>query len=408
MKILFITDNFPPEVNAPAARTFDHCKEWTKAGCEVTVITCAPNFPQGKVYHGYKNKIYQKEIIHGIKVIRVWSYISSNKGFVRRILDYMSFAFMSFWAGLFKETDVIVATSPQFFTTWSGSMLSLLKRKPWVFELRDIWPASIRTVGAMGGGSAYQILEKIEIFLYKNAHLIVPVTEAFKTTLVTRGISAEKQMVITNGANLDLYQRNQPQNGIKKELELSDKFVVGYIGTHGMAHGLDFILDCARDLEDTHFHFLLIGDGAEKLNLREQARLHRLKNVTFHDPIPKNQVPYYLSIIDVSLVPLKKSELFKTVIPSKIFESSAMGKPILLGVEGQAQEIIEHYEAGLCFEPENKLDFIEKLTLIRDDQDLYHKITLNQKRLAVDYDRKKLAQSMLIGLQKLVKENSSY
>ncbi len=403
MKILFITDNFPPEVNAPATRTYEHCVEWVKAGCEVTVITCAPNFPQGKVYEGYKNKLYQKETMNGIKVIRVWSYISSNKGFIRRIMDYMSFAFMSFWAGLFKDTDVIIATSPQFFTTWSGSMLSFFKRKPWVFELRDLWPASILAVGAMDDGKVYRLLKKIELTLYKNADLIVPLTEAFKRRLIHRGISAEKQLVVTNGANLDLFQPTQQYNGIKKELGLTDKFIVGYIGTHGMAHALDFILDCAADLREENFHFLLIGDGAEKQNLIDQARDNGLKNVTFHDPVPKNEVPGYISIIDVSLIPLKKSDVFKTVIPSKIFENSAMGKPILLGVEGQAREIIEEYQAGLCFEPENKQDFIQKLTRMREDQDLYNQIVSNQKRLVTDYDRKKLAKRMLDRLKILVK-----
>lgn len=181
MKILFITDNF-----APATRTYEHVKEWIKdKDVEVTVITCAPNFPHGKVYPGYKNKLYQKE---NIEVIRVWSYISSNSGFVKRILDYVSFGIMAFVIGLFKKYDVVVATSPQFFTTWAAWGLNKIKRKPWIFELRDLWPESIKTVGAMKQGKVIDILEKIELALYKNSNKVVAVTDAFKTNLINRGI----------------------------------------------------------------------------------------------------------------------------------------------------------------------------------------------------------------------------
>ena len=201
MKILFITDNFPPEVNAPAARTYDHCKRWVDKGVDVTVITCAPNFPQGRVYEGYKNRLYQTEMVDGIKVIRVWSYISANEGFLKRIIDYTSFAFMAFWAGLFKPCDVIIATSPQFFTTFTGWALSKVKRRPWVFELRDLWPESIITVGAMKKSKAIEIFEKIEHFMYRSADMIIPVTDAFKMHLVGRDIQENKIHVVTNGVD---------------------------------------------------------------------------------------------------------------------------------------------------------------------------------------------------------------
>lgn len=404
MKILFLTDNFPPEVNAPASRTYEHAIEWIKHGAEVTVITCNPNFPQGKIYDGYKNKLYQTENFDGIKVIRVWSYMSSNKGTFKRILDYQSFAFMAFWTGLFRKTDIIIATSPQFFTTWAGRFLSLFKRKPWVFELRDLWPESIKTVGAMKEGFAIRNLEKIELALYRNADLIVPVTSAFKENLITRGVDADKQVVIQNGANLDLFKRDEKGGkAILEELNLQEKFVVGYIGTHGMAHSLDFILSCLKDIEDKDIHFLFIGDGAVKEGLIKQAERDKLENVTFHNPVPKEKIPAYLSAIDVSLVPLKKSDTFKTVIPSKIFEAAAMQVPILLGVEGESQEIIEKYDAGLCFEPENKKDFLEKLMLIKTDNELYKQKSENGKKLATAFDRKVLAKKMLDALEEVVK-----
>jgi hypothetical protein len=395
MKILFITDNFPPEVNAPATRTYGFCKQWVEMGAEVTVITCAPNFPRGKVYDGYTNRLLQKEKVDGIEVIRVWSYINANEGFIKRTLDYLSFAFSSFWVGLFKEIDVIIATSPQFFTTWSGCALSVIKRKPWVFELRDLWPESIKAVGALKEGFIYNTLENIELFLYRNADLIVPNSPAFKQNLIHRGIKEKKIKVILNGANLELFSPQEKDQGLISQLGLKGKFIAGYLGTHGLAHNLDFILNCAASLDDPNIEFLFIGDGAEKENLKAQARRLSLDNVTFLDPIPKDQVPAYLSIFDVALVPLKKSDTFKTVIPSKIFESAAMQKPILLGVEGQAKELVENYGIGICYEPENKREFSAQLNKLKKSDHLYDELAANGKQFVEDFSRERLAKEML-------------
>ncbi|PHS31238.1 MAG: glycosyltransferase WbuB [Sulfurovum sp.] len=404
MKILFITDNFPPEVNAPATRTYEHCTEWIKQGAEITIITCTPNFPHGKIYDGYKNKLFQKENLDGIEVIRVWSYLTSNSGFIKRILDYASFAFMAFGVGLFQKYDVIIATSPQFFTTWTAWALSKIRRKPWIFELRDLWPESIRTVGAMKQERILNWLEKVELGLYKDADKVVAVTDAFKRNLIERGIDADKIEVVTNGSNMDLFSPCEKDIGLLKSLNLENKFIVGYIGTHGMAHSLDFIVQSIVKIEDRAIHFLFIGDGAMKQKMMEMASMLLLKNITFLDPIPKDDVPRYLSIIDVSLAPLKKSDTFKTVIPSKIFEASAMQKPTLLGVEGQAQEIIEQYNAGLCFEPEHEKDFISKVKLLKDDKILYKNCQHGCGILASEFDRKKLSNKMLEVLNDVLKK----
>ena len=394
MKILFITDNFPPEVNAPATRTFEHCKEWVKKGDEVTVITCAPNFPKGKVYEGYKNKLYQKEETEGIKVIRVWSYISANEGFAKRIIDFLSFAVMAFWVGLFKKTDLIIATSPQFFTTWTAETLATLKRKPWVFELRDIWPESIKAVGAISGDSKiFKFLEKIELRLYKRSSRVISVTESFKRNLIERGIDSEKVKVVINGANLERFSKMEKDAALVEKYNLKGKFVAGYVGTHGMAHKLDFILN-SWPKDNPDFHLILMGDGAEKSKLVKLAKTLNIANISFIPSMLKEDVPAYLSLMDVSLVPLKKSDLFKTVIPSKIFENSAMQIPILLGVEGESADIIQKYNAGLCFEPENKEDFLTKLNLLKEDKTVYENCQAGCLSLAKEFDRKKMAEKM--------------
>ena len=405
MKILFLTDNFPPEVNAPATRTYEHCREWVKQGVEVTVITGVPNFPQGKVYNGYKNKWKQEEIIDGIRVIRVWTYISQNRGFFKRTLDYISFSITSFLIGIFQECDVIIATSPQFFTALAGRTLSKFKNRPWIMEVRDLWPESIKTVGAMKDNLFIRYFEREEKWCYNSALAIVSVTESFKTEIIKRGINPNKIKVIRSGANHDIFQPQAKNQDIINNLGLNGKRVLGYIGTHGMAHKLDFILDCAKELNqfDNSFHFILIGDGAEKNNLRKKIEVEKISNVTMLNTVPKSEVVKYLSILDAAIINLKKDNLFKTVIPSKIYETAAMQIPILIGVDGEARMLVEQYSAGLYYEPENMESFIKALYYLFNSEGVYKKYKEGGQNLSKEYDRKILAREMLTFLYSILK-----
>lgn len=400
MKILFLTDNFPPEVNAPASRTFDHCREWVRRGDDVTVITCAPNFPQGKVYDGYRNRLYQREEMDGIKVIRVWSYIVANKGFVKRTLDFISYSVSAFIAGLFRKADLIVATSPQFFTALSGRALGWWKRTPWVMEVRDLWPESIKTVGAMKDNLFIRHFEWQEARCYRSARRIVVVTDSFRDKLIARGVPAEKIAVVKNGVDRTLFAPCERDEALARQLGLEGKTVVSYIGTHGMAHKLDFILRCAAELDGkTDHHFLLMGNGAEKENLKALAKELKLTNVTLLDSVPKAEVRRYLSITDIALINLRKSELFTTVIPSKIFENAAMEIPILMGVDGEARSIVEHYNAGLCFTPEDRDDFLAKLAALSTEAQRAA-FRPGSRALASAFDRPTLAAAMRAELAK--------
>lgn len=401
MNILFLTDNFPPEVNAPATRTYEHCREWVKQGAKVTVITCAPNFPQGRVYKGYKNSLYACEDVEGIRVVRVWSYIVANKGFLKRTLDFISYSISSFIAGLFIKTDLIIATSPQFFTALSGRALAFWKRKPWVMEVRDLWPESIKTVGAMKDNLFIRYFEWQEKRCYRSASRIIVVTDSFKRKLIERGIPSSKIAVIKNGVDRKLFTPIPKDEALLNELELKGKKIIGYIGTHGMAHKLDFILRCAKHVEEQGndtFHFLFLGNGAEKQNLLSLKNELDCQNVTMLDSVPKQEVKRYISILDICLINLKKSELFTTVIPSKIFENAAMRIPILMGVDGEAREIVETYGAGICFEPENEADFLNKLNLLQDEK-VYVDCQNGCSQLAEAFDRKRLALQMFNELQ---------
>ena len=397
MRILFLTDNFPPETNAPATRTYEHCLKWINMGYQVTVITCFPNFPKGKVFEGYTNKLYQKENIDGITVIRVWSYIAENNGFVKRIIDYISYALTSFLFGLFVKTDLIIATSPQFFTAISGRMLSIFKRIPWVMEVRDLWPDSIAAVGSMNKSSkSFKMLKKIEHYLYLSASKIIVVTDSFKKYLIEKHqINQDKVGVFKNGVLVSNFKKPKPNDvlTLKESLGLKNKIIISYLGTHGLAHGLKFILESISKISNPDLHFLFIGDGAEKENLIKYSKTLHSKNFTFLKSVTKSEIPLYIEISDFSLVNLKKSGEFKNVIPSKIFENIAMYKPILLGVEGESKELIDDYEVGVCFEPENKESFLNAIKDIQKlDRDSFK---VNCNKMLTDFDRNNIAENLI-------------
>lgn len=400
MHILFLTDNFPPEVNAPASRTFEHCREWVKVGHRVTVVTCAPNFPRGKVYPGFRNRIWQSETIEGIRVIRVWSFITSNEGFAKRILDYVSFMVTGFVASLpIRRVDVIVGTSPQFFTACAAYAVGTAKRTPWIFELRDIWPESIRAVGAINKAYILDLLEVVELFLYRKATAIVPVTHAFKKDLISRGIDGGKIHVVMNGVDSSRFSPMPKDQALLQKYNLQETFVIGYIGTHGMAHGLDTLLDAAHLIaaagHSRKIMMLMLGEGAQRQHLQARAKEEGLVNVLFLDSVPKDQVPRYWSILDASIIHLKRSDLFSTVVPSKLFECMAMGIPILHGVEGESADIVQHYDTGLTFEPENHVQLTERVLQLHDNAEVRQRLSRNGPLAVKDYDRKTLAHQFL-------------
>ncbi len=400
MHILFLSDNFPPEVNAPASRTYEHCRQWVEAGAQVTVVTCVPNFPQGRVFAGYRNLPWQSTVVDGIRVIRVWSYVTGNEGFLRRTLDYMSFMVTATIASLFvRRVDVVVGTSPQFFTACAARVVGLLKRRPWVFELRDIWPESIKAVGAMRESALLRALERLEMYLYRKATRVVAVTQAFKVTLAGRGVDAGKIDVVTNGADLATFSPRPRDPELLRALGLEGRFVAGYIGTHGMAHGLETLLDAAALLQERgdadRVRLLFLGDGARKAELVGMATSRGLRNVLFLDSVPKDQVARYWSLLDASVIHLKKTELFKSVIPSKLFECMAMGIPVLHGVAGESADIVRQEQAGIVFESEDARQLADALAGLAADPATCRALGERGVAAATRYDRRMLAGRML-------------
>ena len=398
MKILFLSENFPPETNAAATRVYERAVYWAEWGHEVTVITCAPNFPEGKLYDGYKNRWYQTENVSGIKVIRVKTYISANQGILRRSLDFLSFLITAFLAGIFqKKHDVVSATSPQFLAAVAGKGIGAVRKTPFIMEIGDLWPVSIVGVGLLNRGILFRTLQVFELFLYNRSARLIVLTNAFKNNLVSRGVPEEKVDVVINGADLKRYSPMSRNQSLSKDWGMVGKFVVGYIGTHGMAHGLANVLEAAEILsDDPKISFLFVGGGAERDNLIDTAQSRGLNNVVFKSTQPKSAMGDVWSICDVALVHLKNSPIFAEVLPSKIFEAMAMGKPILLvSPKGEASDLLFRHGVGCWVEAAQPKKLAKAVKKLSTDVDLLEQLSISSTKTAPNYSRENQAQKVL-------------
>lgn len=369
MRILFLTDNFPPERNAPASRTHEHAIRWVKAGHQVTVITTAPNFPEGQLLNGYGNRWYAKEQIDGIEVVRVKTYITANDGFFKRTLDYLSFMFAGGIAALFqKRPDVLISTSPQFFCAIAGWFVSRLRRLPWVFEVRDLWPSAIVAVGAMREGMLYRRLERLELAMYRAADAVVAVTEGLRQDLVGRGIAASKIVLVRNGVDLSLFSPRAKDEELVDRYDLRGKFVVGFLGTMGMAAALDKVIVAAelvRDRQD--IVFLLAGPGSQRDELEALIAAKRLTNVRMIPAQSKEMMPRLWSLLDLSLSVIRDAPLFRHTVSSKNYEAMAMGLPILLSMpDGECAAIVRNGGAGVRVAAEDPIALASAVRQLAD------------------------------------------
>lgn len=358
MRILYVTQNYLPEMGAGPGRISELAREWVKAGHQVQVLAPVPNHPTGIVPPEFRGRWLFREVdAAGVEATRAWVYTAANRGRVRRSLAFASFAINSVIVGVAasQRPDVIIGSSPQLLAAVGAQSIAWARRVPWIFEVRDLWPESIVAVGALPASSPIvRVLGKVSEAMYRNADRIVVVTEAFKEDLTSRGIPSSKIAFVPNGVDLSRFVPCEARPEDRRDMGGSARFVISYLGTHGMAHDLGRLLDVAarmRERRDVAFAF--VGDGAERADLERRARAEGLTNVRFLGVQPRERMPRLYAASDVCVVPLRASELFRTVLPSKIFEIMGMAKPIVLAVDGEARRLVERAQAGRFVPPGN-------------------------------------------------------
>jgi colanic acid biosynthesis glycosyl transferase WcaI len=384
VKILYASQYFPPEMGAPAARAAELAQHWANAGHTVSILTGFPNHPTGVVpaeWRGRLRKLTFHENAGSVDVYRTWLWPLPNRKAHERMRNYASFCVSSALRGMtLPHPDVIIATSPQLLVGLAGWWIAFARQIPFVFEVRDLWPESLAAVGVGDENSPlHRSLSAIANFLYRHADHIVVVTPAFKDFLIqNRQVLAEKISVVENGVETDQFSPSTAaeRSALRHELKADEKFVVCYVGTMGMAHGLETLLDSAAQLQTQNpaVLFLLIGEGAEKDRIKALAQSRALANVHFLDQQPREKIPAFIAASDACLVLLRKSEVFKTVIPTKMLEFMSCSRPVILGVDGQARKIVEEAEAGIVIEPENSIALSDAIQRLAADRSLCQKL----------------------------------
>ena|SRR5208282_2318026 len=362
-------------MGAPAARAGELSRHWARMGHDVTVLTGFPNHPTGVVPEDWRPRLRRlryTETVDGVRVVRTWLWPLPNRKAHERIRNYASFCLSAAVSGLaLHKPDLIIATSPQLLVALSGWWLAWWKGVPFVFEVRDLWPESLAAVGASSEGSLlHRTLGAIAGFLYRRADRIVVVTPAFQDHLIRYwNVPAAKISIVENGVETDLFRPDPAATEVRRQLKLEDRFLICYIGTMGSAHGLETLIAAAEELQMAlpNAMFLLIGEGAEKERIVELAARRGLTNLCFLGQQPRERIPAYVSAADLCLVLLKKTELFKTVIPTKLLEYMACARPVIVAVDGQARQIVESAAGGVFVEPENSHALVNAILNLAED-----------------------------------------
>jgi glycosyltransferase involved in cell wall biosynthesis len=393
LRIVLLTHYFPPEVGAPQARLFELAQRAAAAGHRVTVVTGFPNYPTGVILAGYRGRFRMEEVLEGVRVIRTWVYATPNRGFLRRILNHISFALSSLTVmRRVGRTDVIFVESPPLFTGLAALVYTRVKRAPYIFNVSDIWPQSAVELGALRNRLAIRLAEMLELHLYRRAARVTAVTPGMLESLAARGVPRGKLFLLTNGVDTSVFHPAPPNTELARTLGLDERKIFLYAGTHGMAQGLTTVLEAAKQTKNPEVLYLLAGEGAEKEALMKSVKTEGMTNVRFLPSQPKAVMPDLINLAYASIIPLKRLDLFKSALPSKMFESMATAKPIVGSLWGEAAELIESAGCGLVVPPEDAAALRDAVEKLAADTSLARELGENGRRyVAAHFERHAIA-----------------
>lgn len=403
LRILLIHQFFLGDHEGGGSRWNEMSRIWTEAGHDVTVLAGTMHYMGSQSTGQPGTRFHESTNRDGVKVIRCHVSDSYHRSFPGRLWAYFSFTFSSSWGGIRRAKgryDIIVVTSPPLFVGLTALVLSWWKRTPFVFEIRDLWPESAIDTGVLSNRHVIRFAYWFEGFVYKKAKLINVLTPAFREVLIhKKNIPAEKIIFIPNAADFALSENLRTTfvaADFRETHDLTGKFVITYVGAHGVANHLSQLLDTAELLRGTNVLFLLIGDGMQKKTLIADAAKRGLTNVRFVDSVPKREVFRYILASDMGTSVLKRADTFRTVYSNKTFDYFSCRKPVLMAIDGVSRALVEAAGAGSFVEPENPRDFADRIRFYLDNPDLLQGQGENGYRYAREhFDREKLALQYL-------------
>ena len=388
MKILILTQYYPPEVGAPQVRLQAMVRELVALGHQVEVVTAIPNHPLGRYFPGYKSRMYSLEISQGIKIHRTWIYPAIGAG-VKRIFNYLSFTGSSFWGMLKAEKpDFVWVESPPLFLGWTAMVYSCFRRVPFIFNIADLWPDSIIELGLMGNGFSAKLLYRAESIIYRRAKYVIAVTQGIRDRLInSKGLPARKILYLPNGVDTEMFRPSSVDMQLAADLGLAGKNIILYSGTLGFAQGLDSVLKAFEIIRDSHRQIILlmVGSGSERKKLQQLAKERSLDNVRFLDPVPPEIINQYLSISLAGLVSLKNLDLFDGARPSKMFPIMSCGKPVIFCGRGEGARLVHDSKGGVVVPPEDPEALAKVVVNLAGEADLSKQMGLNGRVYALKY-----------------------
>lgn len=391
---MIVSQYFPPEVGAPQNRLLGMAQTLQEEGHQVEVITAMPNYPEMRVHDEFRGKLFHRHLENGIQVVRTWIYASPNKSFVRRLVNYFSFVFSSL-IGAFrtKSCDFVYCESPPLFLGISGWLIALLKRARFVFNISDLWPETAEKLGIVKNRSILQLCYQLEAFLYRRASLVSGQTQGIVRSIAQR-YPEVPTIWVPNGVDWHLYEG---KSGNPYDISVDTPKTFIYAGVLGYAQGLEVIIEAARLLRDRDdIRFEIIGDGPEREALQAMA-IGLEDRVSFVAPMSKREVIDRVTGAYGYVVPLRKLDLFRGAIPSKLFDALALGIPIVLGVDGEARQLfIEEAGAGIYYEPENGTALAEGILRLAESGALRDTLGDHGRRYARNrFDRRRISRALV-------------
>ncbi len=400
MRILYVVQSYLPEMGALSGRVSEMTREWVAAGHAVQVLAPVPSAPMGIIPPEFRGRaLFRERDSFGVEVTRTWLYPAANDTTVRRALAWGSFATAAVITGIVASPrpDVVIGSSPQILAATAGWWIARLRRVPWVFEVRDLWPEELVAVGLSPKSPIVPVIDRLANAMYRSAKHIVVVTHSFREILASRGLGDSRITAIPNGVDLSKFEPREANPEDRRALGGDARFIVSYMGTFGRGQDLARLLDVAGRMRDRRdVAFALVGDGAEGRKLEAQAHAERLSNVRFLGVQPRDRMPALYAASDICLVPLLKTEIYRAVIPSKVFEIMGMQKPILITADGEARRIVEAAGAGRFAEP-GDTDALETalVEMLADPADLARRAESGRRYVAREFDRRMLAKRYL-------------